>query len=132
MVTWATAAPAVSAAFLASAVEIVEAFTIVLAVATIQGWRPAATGTAAALAFLAAIVLAFGPVLDRVPLDVLQLVIGVLLLLFGLRWLRKAVLRAAGIVALHDEEKAFAEQESHLRAAGNEELSHLHWIAGVT
>ena len=86
---WTTAAPAVTAAFLASVVEIVEAFTIVLAVATIRGWRPALLGTGAGLSLLAVIVLALGPVLDRIPIQVLQLVIGVLLLLFGLRWLRR-------------------------------------------
>lgn len=132
MTTWASAAPAVSAAFLASAVEIVEAFTIVLAVATIRGWRPAVMGTAAALALLAAMVLALGPVLNRVPLNLLQLLIGVLLLLFGLRWLRKAILRAAGVIALRDEERAFTEQERQLRAAAGEGVSHLDWIAGIT
>lgn len=98
MIGWATAAPAVSAAFLGSLVEVVEAFTIVLAVGTIRGWRPALAGTAAGLVLLAVIVLALGPVLDRVPLQALQLVIGVLLLLFGLRWLRKAMLRSAGVI----------------------------------
>src|SRR3954463_5120960 len=95
MMTWSTAAPAVGAAFLASLVEIVEAFTIVLAVATLRGWRPAALGTAAGLALRGGIVLALGPVLDRVPLHALQLVVGILLLLFGMGWLRKAALRAA-------------------------------------
>lgn len=78
MVTWATAAPAVSAAFLGSLVEVVEAFTIVLAVGTVRGWRPALAGTAGGLALLAVLVLALGPVLDKVPLQALQLVIGVL------------------------------------------------------
>ena len=99
MINWTIVAPAVSAAFLASIVEVVEAFTIVLAVATIRGWRPAILGTIAGLAVLAAIVVALGPVLDRVPLQALQLVIGILLLLFGLRWLRKAILRSAGSAA---------------------------------
>src|SRR3546814_10742301 len=80
MFTWSTAAPAISATFLASLVEVVEAFTIVLAVATLRGWRPAALGTAAALAVLGAIVLILGPWLDRVPLHLLQLVVGILLL----------------------------------------------------
>ncbi|MCB1490509.1 MAG: TMEM165/GDT1 family protein, partial [Rhodobiaceae bacterium] len=92
MIAWSTAAPAIGAAFFASSVEVVEAFTIILVVATLRGWKPAIGGTAAALALLAAIVLAFGPLLDRVPLHVLQLVIGVLLLLFGIGWLRKAAL----------------------------------------
>src|SRR3546814_19746836 len=76
MFTWSTAAPAISATFLASLVEVVEAFTIVLAVATLRGWRPAALGTAAALGVLGAIVLILGPLLDRVPLHLLQLVVG--------------------------------------------------------
>jgi len=96
MIMWATAAPAVAAAFFASLVEVVEVFTIVLAVGTMRGWRAAFSGTAAGLAFLTVIVLTLGPALDQVPLHLLQFVIGVLLLLFGMRWLRKAVLRAAG------------------------------------
>lgn len=127
---WVTAAPAVTAAFLASIVEFVEAFTIVLAVATIRGWRPALLGTGAGIALLAILVLAFGPLLELVPIATLQLVIGVLLLLFGLRWLRKAILRYAGIIALHDEEKAFAKQEADLRADRGQP-SHLDWIAGL-
>src|SRR5215469_14229471 len=97
LTSWSIAAPAVIAAFLASVVEVVEAFTIVLAVGTIRGWRPAMLGTFAGLSFLALLVVILGPVLDLVPLHGLQLVIGILLLLFGMRWLRKAILRAAGI-----------------------------------
>src|SRR5438105_15622787 len=102
MISLTTAAPAVGAAFVASLVEVVEAFTIVLAAGTLRGWRGAVVGTAAGLAALALIVVGLGPLLDQVPLHLLQLVIGVLLLLFGMGWLRKAVLRAAGIIALHD------------------------------
>lgn len=131
MMTWATAAPAISATFLASIVEVVEAFTIVLAVGTVQGWRPALAGTAAGLGVLGLIVLALGPVLDRVPIQSLQLVIGILLLLFGLRWLRKAILRAAGIIALHDEEKVFAAETSLLQDAARRRISHLDWVAGL-
>ena len=80
MWTWSVAAPAVTAAFLASLVEVVEAFTIVLAVGTLRGWKPALLGASAGLALLAALVLALGPLLGQVPLDVLQLVIGVLAL----------------------------------------------------
>jgi uncharacterized membrane protein len=98
---------AVTAAFLASLVEAVEALTIVLAVAMVRGWRPAGLGALAGLASLALIVIALGPLLDRVPLNLLQLAIGILLLLFGMRWLRKAILRAAGMIALHDEVNAF-------------------------
>src|SRR6266705_104888 len=102
MMQWATAAPAISAAFLGSLVEAVEALTIVLAVATVRGWRPAGLGALAGLGLLAIVVLLLGPLIGRVPLQVLQLVIGVLLLLFGMRWLRKAILRAAGRIPLHD------------------------------
>ena len=100
--------PAIAAAFLASLVEAIEAFTIVLAVATVQGWKPAIFGSVAGLVMLAAIILALGPLLGAFPIHALQFVIGVLLLLFGQRWLRKAVLRAAGIIPLHDETAAFA------------------------
>jgi uncharacterized membrane protein len=131
MPVWTTIAPAVTAAFLASLVEAVEAFTIVLAVATIRGPRPATLGSIAGLALLAVIVAAFGPLLDQVPLHFLQLIIGLLLLLFGMRWLRKAILRAAGTIALHDEEKAFAKSEAELRAHSSQQ-TRLDWLAGVT
>src|ERR1700716_4052081 len=125
--TWIAAAPAISAAFLGSLVEAVEALTIVLAVASVRGWRPAALGAAAGLGLLALIVAALGPLLDRVPLHLLQLMIGVLLLLFGMRWLRKAILRAAGIIPLHDEEAAYAAAPAELR----EHRSRLDWLAGL-
>src|SRR5712671_4802289 len=111
--------PAMTAAFLGSLVEAVEALTIVLAVATVRGWRPAGLGAVAGLVLLALIVVAFGPLLDLVPLHLLQLAIGVLLLLFGLRWLRKAILRAAGIIPLHDEAAAFATETAELREQAN-------------
>src|SRR3954463_914148 len=95
-ISWSVAAPAFGAAFLASLVEVVEAFTIVLAVASLRGWRPAVLGTFGGLALLILLVLIFGPLLNHVPLNLLQLVIGVLLLLFGIGWLHKASLRAAG------------------------------------
>ncbi|MET4449192.1 putative membrane protein [Bradyrhizobium sp. GM2.2] len=103
--------PIVTAAFLASLVEAVEALTIVLAVVTIRGWRPAAIGLCA----LSGLVVLFGPALDQIPVHLLQFIIGVLLLLFGLRWLRKAILRAAGLIPLHDEEAAFAAETSQLQ-----------------
>jgi uncharacterized membrane protein len=114
MMTLTTAATAVGAAFVASTVEVVEAFTIVLAVASVRGWRPALGGAAAALGVLAVTVAALGPLLNLIPLTVLQLVIGVLLLLFGLGWLRKAVLRAAGLMALHDEDAIYARESSRI------------------
>ncbi|HTX51212.1 MAG TPA: hypothetical protein VME40_17695 [Caulobacteraceae bacterium] len=130
MIDWTTAAPAVGAAFVASTVEVVEAFTIVLAVATLRSWRPALTGAGAALAVLAVVVAALGPALNLVPLHVLQVVIGVLLLLFGLGWLRKAVLRAAGLMALHDEAAIFEREKAEIsgEVAGGRSKD---WIAGL-
>ena len=131
MVAWSTAAPAIGSAFAASTVEIVEAFTIILAVASLRGWRPAIGGTAAALAVLGLIVLVLGPVLDRVPLEGLQLVIGVLLLLFGIGWLRKAALRAGGIIPLHDEAAIFARETAELSAEAQRHKTSQDWIAGL-
>jgi uncharacterized membrane protein len=131
-ISWSVAAPAVGAAFLASIVEVVEAFTIILAVGTLRGWRPALSGAFAGLAVLAVIVLALGPVLDRVPLQPLQLAIGILLLLFGMGWLRKAILRSAGIIPLHDEIAAFAKEQESLSATQARHNQSLNWIAGMT
>ena len=103
-------------AFLASLVEFVEALTIVLAVGVTRGWRSAMLGSIAAAALLALLVLAFGPALTRFPVSILQLVIGILLLFFGLRWVRKAVLRYAGAIALHDEATIYAKQMRLLEA----------------
>src|SRR6266851_10134548 len=106
-------------AFVASAVEFVEALTIVLAVGVTRGWRAPLYGTLAALATLAAIVALLGVTLATVvPEHALKMFVGTLLLLFGLRWLRKAILRFAGIVALHDEERIFQEELRALRAQG--------------
>ncbi len=102
-------------AFLASLVEFVEALTIVLAVGTTRGWRSAATGTVAGVALLAILVLAFGPALGHVPLGILQAVVGAMLVFFGLRWLRKAVLRYAGVIPLHDEAKIYERRVGSLR-----------------
>ncbi|WP_172332567.1 MULTISPECIES: hypothetical protein [Alphaproteobacteria] len=99
-----------SATFLASLVEVVEAFTIVLAVSLTRGLRPALTGSALALLVLVGLVLSFGPFFALVPLQPLQLVIGTAMLLFGMRWLRKAILRAAGRLALRDEAAVFARE----------------------
>ncbi len=108
MIDWVHAGPSVLAAFLASLVEFVEALTVVLAVGTVRGWRPALAGAGLALVTLTILVIALGPPLVRIPLATVQLVVGTLLLLFGLRWLRKAILRAAGIIAPHDETAAYA------------------------
>src|SRR5438067_183773 len=129
--TWTMAAPAVLAAFLSSLVEAVEALTIVLAVATVRGWRPAGLGALAGLATLALIVLALGPLLDRVPLNLLQLAIGILLLLFGMRWLRKAILRAAGVIPLHDEAIAYATETAQLREQASLDSARLDWLAAL-
>jgi Ca2+/H+ antiporter, TMEM165/GDT1 family len=128
---WAVAAPAVGSAFLASLVEVVEALTIILAVGTLRGWRPAAMGTLVALGVLALLILLLGPLINRAPLHILQLVIGVLLLVFGLGWLRKAILRAAGIIPLHDEEAIFASETTRLAEVARHHTS-LDWIAGLT
>jgi uncharacterized membrane protein len=118
MMNWAHAAPSVTAAFLGSLVECVEAVTIVLAVGTVRGWRPALLGAAGGLVVLAALIVVLGPALGLIPITLLQLVIGVLLLLFGLSWLRKAVLRAAGAMPLHDERRAFESTAAALGDAG--------------
>ena len=125
------AGSAVTAAFLASLVEAVEALTIVLAVAVVRGLRPAMLGAICGLAVLALIVIALGPLLDRVPLNVLQIAIGILLLLFGMRWLRKAILRAAGIIPLHDESAAFASETAELQEQAMRHELRLDWLAGV-
>jgi uncharacterized membrane protein len=98
------------AVFLACTVEAVEALTIVLAVGLTRGWRAPAYGTGAALVLLAAIVAALGPALKLIPLHTIQLVVGGLLLVFGLQWLRKAMLRSSGLKAKHDEEAIYEKQ----------------------
>jgi uncharacterized membrane protein len=108
----------VLATFAASAVEMVEALTIVLAVGVTRGWRDVATGVSAALVCLVAVVAALGPALTHLPIDTLRLVIGGLLLVFGLQWLRKAILRAGGLKALHDEDAIYQQELAELRAAG--------------
>ena len=115
---WTHAGPTVLAAFLASLVEFVEALTVVLAVGAVRGWRGALGGTGLALLVLLAIVAVLGPALTRIPLDVVQLGVGTLLLLFGMRWLRKAILRSAGLIPLHDEEALFAKETASLRGLG--------------
>lgn len=112
---WAVAV----AAFLASAVEFVEAFTIVLVVGVTINWRSAIIGTLAAVVALAIIVAIFGVTLVQyVPINALRLVVGTILILFGLKWLKKALLRYSGLKALHDEEAIFEETVAELRASG--------------
>ena len=114
-----TLAVAATPSFIASSVEFVEALTIVLAVGTTRGWRAPLVGAALAVLTLALIVAVIGVALVTVvPRHVLQLVVGILLLLFGLRWLRKAILRFAGIVALHDEDVIYQREVAALRAQG--------------
>jgi len=110
---WTAALPA----FLASFVEFVEALTIVLAVGITRGWRPAIAGSIAAVALLALLVLAFGPMLSRFPIAWLQIAVGWLLILFGMRWLRKAILRAGGAISMHDEAGIFEQEKRELEAA---------------
>lgn len=104
-------------AFLASLVEFVEALTIVLAVGVTRGWRSASAGTIAGVAALAIAVVALGPLLHAVPIVALQLAVGIMLLFFGMRWLRKAILRYAGVIALHDEAKIFERERASLGAS---------------
>jgi uncharacterized membrane protein len=106
------------AAFLASLVEFVEALTIVLAVGTVRGWRPALAGAFAGAFLLVLLVVLLGPALGLVPIDALRIVVGILLVLFGMRWLRKAILRAAGRKALHDETETYEREVAAARAAG--------------
>ena len=122
-----TAGFLIASAFVASAVEFVEALTIVLAAGVTRGWRSALVGLAAATVALAAIVAALGPALTLVPIDALRLVVGALLLAFGLQWLRKAILRASGYKPLHDEEAIFARELAEARAAGVRHRGGLDW-----
>lgn len=115
LINLAHTAPTILASFMASLVEFIEALTVVLAVGTVRGWRAAITGTVSALLLLVMMVLVFGRSLSDIPLPIIELVVGTLLLLFGLRWLRKAILRAAGIIALHDELATYAKETAQLR-----------------
>ena len=118
-VSLAHAWPSVVAAFLASLVECVEALTVVLAVGSVRGWTGALSGAAAGLVLIMALVAVLGRALTRVPLHALQILVGALLLLFGLRWLRKAILRAAGFIPLHDEQAAFSKNLAAMQALGS-------------
>lgn len=107
----------VLAVFLACAVEAVEALTIVLAMGVTRDWRSALSGVGAGILVLAVVVAALGPALTAVPIGALRLVVGGLLLVFGLQWLRKAILRASGLKALHDEADIYAREVADARAA---------------
>jgi len=121
-----------SATFVAAFVEFVEALTIVLAMALTRGWRSALAGTVTAVLALAAFTAVVGYALATfIPRTVLQLVVGVLLLIFGLQWLRKAVLRSAGLKARHDEAAAFAAQSAAARGAGQRRRLGLDWFGFV-
>ncbi len=119
----------VSAAFLASAVEMVEALTIVLAVGVTRGWRSALTGVGAATVALAVVVAALGPALTVIPIDGLRIVIGALLLVFGLQWLRKAILRASGYKAQRDEAALYERELADARQAGREVRAGVDWYS---
>jgi uncharacterized membrane protein len=103
--------------FLASAVECVEALTIVLGVGVVRGWRSPLIGVAAASVVLAALVAVLGPALKLIPIETLRLVVGGLLLVFGLQWLRKAILRSSGYKDHHDEAAAYQEEQQRAESA---------------
>jgi uncharacterized membrane protein len=117
------------AAFLACSVEMVEALTIVLAVGVTRGWRSTFIGVATATVALAAVIAALGPALTAIPIESLRLVVGGLLLIFGLQWLRKAILRASGFKALHDEEAIFVKEREAARLAGTEHHAGMDWYS---
>ncbi len=118
IIEWTRIGPPVTAAFLGSLVEFIEALTIVIAVGTVRGWRSAMLGTIMGVLLLAVLVSLLGPALGLIPITLLQLVVGVLLVLFGMRWLRKAVLREAGVIPLHDEAQVYAKETEALSEKG--------------
>jgi uncharacterized membrane protein len=120
-----------AAAFLACAVEMVEALTIVLAVGVTRDWRSTLTGVGAAAVALAVTVAALGPALTLIPIDALRLLVGALLLVFGLQWLRKAILRASGYLALHDEGEIFRRETEQARSAAGARRAGLDWYSFV-
>ncbi len=119
----------VVSAFLASAVEMVEALTIVLALGVTRGWRSVIIGVVTAFVALAVVVAALGPALTQVPISSLRLIVGAVLLVFGLQWLRKAILRAGGVRALHDEAEVFAREVDESRHADGRTVAKLDWYA---
>jgi uncharacterized membrane protein len=124
------ALPLILTVFVACAVEAVEALTIVLAAGLTREWRSTFFGLAAALLALAAIVAVLGPTITLLPLTALRLVVGALLAIFGLQWLRKAILRAAGYKSLHDEASAYLREVAAAKAAGVSSRGRVHdWYA---
>src|SRR5436190_1720564 len=121
----------VAGAFLGSAVERVEAVTIVIGVGVVRGWRSPLIGAGAAVLVLAALVVALGPALTVIPIHVLRLIVGALLLAFGLQWLRKAILRAGGAMAQRDEGVAFLREQEEAAAAGTEDGAGVDWPGDV-
>jgi uncharacterized membrane protein len=119
----------VAGSFLASAVEMVEALTIVLGVGVVRGWRAPLIGVAAALAILVVLVAVLGVALAAIPIERLRLVVGALLLVFGLQWLRKAILRSSGYKALHDEEDAYRVEREQAEKAGRDQRAGIDWYA---
>lgn len=119
----------VVSSFLASAVEGVEALTIVLAAGVTRGWRSTLVGVGVALVVLAIVAAALGPALTLIPIDALRLVVGALLLVFGLQWLRKAILRASGYKGLHDEAAIYEREVTAARAQGQQVRAGLDWYA---
>jgi uncharacterized membrane protein len=117
----------VLAAFLASAVEAVEALTVVLAVGVTRGWRSPLIGAGTATLALAIVIAILGPALSLVPIDALRIIVGTLLLIFGLQWLRKAILRASGYKALRDEEALYRKELEEARAAGTVSRAGMDW-----
>ena len=126
------AVPPMATAFLASSVEAVEAATVVLAAGLVRGWRSSLSGATAALAALAVIVAVFGRAIAAIPIATLQVVVGALLLLFGIRWLRKAMLRSAGVIDLRDEDALFAQEQQALGASGGVAGNRWDTIAALT
>jgi uncharacterized membrane protein len=126
------AGPPMAAAFFASAVEAVEAATVVLAAGMVRGWRSSLIGAMGALGALAVIVAIFGSAIASIPIAALQVVVGVLLLLFGIRWLRKAMLRSAGVIDLRDEEALYAKERQALGASGSVARNRWDAIAALT
>lgn len=124
---WAQIGPSVVAAFLASLVEFIEAMTVVLAVGAMRGWRSALTGSFLACLTLAVLVALLGQTLTHVPLPLMQAVVGTLLLLFGVRWLRKAILRAAGAIPLRNEGDVYLRERQALKPV----TSNAHGLDGI-